>query len=340
MSKPQSPEMPRQTTRRAKWPAPRLLPALLLLILAVADLPAQTSPALAGDLSRYAYQDTRELVVLVDDAAALVEAQGEAAFAAFGKQGSRWLTGDTYLFIYSGDGTAVFHPISPELVGQNLISLRDIDGKPIIEEMTAIGQRPEADASGWVFYHWQDRTQLTPIWKASYVRKAVAPDGKIYLVGSGLYDIKVERTFIEERVKLAAGLLARDGKEEAFARFADAASPFTFLGTYVFVLDATGKTLVDPAFPNRAGRDMADFRDAVGIAPIKLLLEKLAQSDEAWVQFLWPKPGEVMPSRKLLYARKVVVNGETLIVGSDFFIATPIWMKVERDPSWPQDQPG
>ena len=35
-----------------------------------------------------------------------------------------------------------------------------------------------------------------------------------------------------------------------------------------------------------------------------------------------------MPSRKLAYLRKVEVNGETLIVGADFFQATPIWMKL------------
>jgi hypothetical protein len=44
--------------------------------------------------------------------------------------------------------------------------------------------------------------------------------------------------------------------------------------------------------------------------------------------------------RKLLYVRKVVTGGETLVVGSDFFMATPIWMKVEETRAWLRNPPG
>jgi hypothetical protein len=60
---------------------------------------------------------------------------------------------------------------------------------------------------------------------------------------------------------------------------------------------------------------------------MKELIAKLKSRDEAWVQYLWPKPGAAMPSRKLMYVRKVRIGGETLLVGSDFFLASPIWMK-------------
>ncbi len=56
------------------------------------------------------------------------------------------------------------------------------------------------------------------------------------------------------------------------------------------------------------------------------------------MQYLWPKPGSSVTSRKLVYVRKISVGGETLIVGSDFFLATPIWMKVED--AWPRNPPG
>ena len=303
-------------------------------------------PALAGeagtasDLLRYAYMDTRNLVTLVEDAAAMLEAKGEAAFAEFDKPGSRWLSGDTYIFGYAPDGMAVFHPITPELKNTNVIALTDMDGKPIIREIVDVAKLPSPKASAWVFYLWQDRTQITPLWKASYVRKVVTPDGKTFLIGSGLYNPKVEKVFVQDRVTLACDLLAKAGKEEAFRQFRNTASPFAFLDTYVFVLSETGETLVDPAFPTLAGRDMLNFRDAVGFEPIRVLLAKLQKAEDAWVQFLWPRPGTVVPSRKLVYARKASVNGETMIVGSDFFIATPIWMKAERTGTWQQNQPG
>jgi signal transduction histidine kinase len=311
------------------FPVSRLLATIQYSIpLVVALLFTAVSPARAaeGNLSQYTYEDTKRLVSFVDQAAALIEHNGEHAFAEFGKRGSKWLR-ENYLFVYTPDGTNVFHPIEPGFVGKNLINLRDVDGKSVVRLITDIAKKPTRDASGWVFYLWEDQTQLIPLWKSSYIRKAVSPDGKIYLVGSGLYNMKIEKTWIEDRVNLACALLQSKGKTEAFKEFMEASSPFVFLGTYIFVLDEQGHTLVDPAFPTMAGRDLSQFRDAVGMPAIQELLRKLTDHEDAWVQYLWPKPGSQLPSRKLIYAHKVTLDGQALIIGSDFFLATPIWMK-------------
>ena len=104
------------------------------------------------------------------------------------------------------------------------------------------------------------------------------------------------------------------------------------------MLNDKGETLVDPAFPTLSGRNLSDFQDAVGFHAIKEVLQKLENTDAAWVQYLWLKPGSPVPSRKLLYARKLKIRDEIFIVGSDFFVATPIWMRV--DLAWPRNQPG
>jgi len=285
-------------------------------------------------LSLYTYKDTKNLVSLVEDAAALMERDGERAFEPFGQKDSRWLNDDYYLFVYALDGTCLFHPVTPELVGTNVMALREMNGKPIIRQITDVGRKAESDASGWVFYLWQDRTQLTPSWKSAYVRKVTAPNGQTYVIGSGSYNIKVEKPFVEERVRMAADLLAAAGKDEAFKQFQDPASPFVFLDSFIFVLNERGQTLVDPAFPTMAGRDLSEFQDAVGFYAIREALKRLVRADEALVQFLWPKPGSSVTSRKLVYVRKVAAGGETLVVGSDFFLATPIWMKVEENRAW------
>lgn len=221
----------------------------------------------------------------------------------------------------------MFHPIEHQFVGKNLLGLRDADGKPVVRLITEIAKQPARDASAWVFYLWEDQTQLIPLWKSSYIRKAVTPDGRTYLIGSGRYNMKIERVWVEDRVRQACAHLLARGKTEAFKEFMEASSPFAFLGTYVFVLDPQGRTLVDPAFPTMAGRDLSHFRDAVGMPVIQELLHKLSGHEEAWVQYLWPKAGSQLPTRKLIYARRVTLNGETFIIGSDFFLATPIWMK-------------
>jgi signal transduction histidine kinase len=314
-------------TRRRFLASAALAAAMALPRTGLADT-FDADQARAGKLELYAFADTRRLVALVEDAAALMEREGEGAFAEFTILGSRWYDGSIYLFAYTLEGTCLFHAVTPALVGHQLIDLRDINGKPVIRMIADVGRKPEPDASGWVFYLWQDGTQLSPSWKSAYVRKVIMPGGRTVIVGSGVYNIKMEKVFIEEKVARAVALLESAGKDTAFQAFTDPAAPFSFLGTFIFVLDGTGRTLVDPAFPNHAGRDLSGFKDAVGFEAIAELIKKLQTADQAWVQFLWPKPGEPLPSRKLLYARKVRLGGETLIVGSDYFLATPIWMRV------------
>jgi hypothetical protein len=88
-----------------------------------------------------------------------------------------------------------------------------------------------------------------------------------------------------------------------------------------------GRALVDPVFPEKEGRDLTLFRDAIGRPVMKEIIDKLRKDDKAWVQYLWPRPRAAATSRKLVYVKKVRVGEETFLVGSDFFLASPIWMK-------------
>ena len=280
-----------------------------------------------GRTDAYLYEDTRRLVNFVEAAATLMESRGTAAFAAFDDPASHWRTAPAYLFVYDGGGTCVWHGLNRELVGRNLLSFRDALGKPVIEMITDIGRRPERDASGWVFYLWEERTEFAPNWKSSYVRKVVAPGGQVYLIGAGSSTIKVEKAFLRDAVDDAARLLEKEGRTAAFHELRNPSSRFRFMDNYIFVLDARGRSLVDPAYPTLAGRDMSSFRDAIGRPVVQEVMTALRTSDRTWVQFLWPRKGETALSRKLMYVRKVDAGGETLLVGSDFFIATPIWMR-------------
>lgn len=304
--------------------------ALVALVSACVVISSCTGSVAASHYSDdpYLYKDTRQLVDFVNSAATLIEQRGTQAFEEFSRPGSKWRTSSTYLFVYDDTGVCVFHGMNPELVGHNLIGLHDGLGKPVIQWIVDVAQRPGRDASGWAFYLWEERTQLLPAWKSSYVRKAIAPDGKVYLVGSGSSELKVEKVWVHDRVEAAARLVQEGGLEAASKEIKDPASQYYFLGNFIFVLDSKGRSLVDPAYPSLQGRDMSHFKDEVGRPIIQEAFQKLEHSDEAWVQYLWPKPGERLPSRKLMYVRKVHVNGATLLVGSDFYLATPVWMRL------------
>jgi signal transduction histidine kinase len=278
-------------------------------------------------LSRYLYEDTKRLVKLVEDAATLVERTGTAAFAEFGRKGSPWFDDQCFLFVYDSAGTCTFHATISELVGKNLMDLRDMNGKPLIRFITDVCRKPQQDAHGWVFYLWQEKNEFEPKWKSAYVRKVVMPDGKVCVIGAGHHFLKIEKVMVQEIVQSAADLLMAAGKQAAFKEFLSPTSRYSFLNTFIWVTDERGRALVDPAFPEQEGRDLTLFRDAIGRPVMKEIIDKLRKDDEAWVQYLWPRPGAVATSRKLAYVKKVRVGEETFLVGSDFFLATPIWMK-------------
>lgn len=307
----------------------KTIPLLLLLGLVVFGLGfvgRRAGKQAPQERQIYLYEDTRRLVALVEEAAGLLEQQGPAVFAQLGRKGSRWYSNDHYFFVYDAEGNCVFHPVEPQLVGRNLLGLKDMNGKPVGRLVNNIGKMPSPRASGWIFYLWEEGQQITPMWKSSYVRKVIGPDHKIYLIGCGSYNMKVEKEFVRERVDQAADLLRAQGREAAFRQFRDPASPFCFLGSYVFVMTMQGKAVVDPSYPTDQGRDLAGFQDAVGRHVFLEIIQKLRSDDTAWVQYLWYKPGSSRPSRKLVYARKVNVEGVDLVVGADFDLATPIWM--------------
>jgi signal transduction histidine kinase len=79
----------------------------------------------------YKYKETTDLVGLVNDAAAQVSLRGDAASKELMTNGSRWRTGDTYIFVIDLKGNVYVHE-NPSLVGKNLIDLKDKNGKPFM----------------------------------------------------------------------------------------------------------------------------------------------------------------------------------------------------------------
>lgn len=76
----------------------------------------------------------------------------DAAVAAVNdKSTAEFHDGDLYPFIYDKEGVCLANGARPALVGKNLNSLKDQDGKYLIQEMHAIAYGP---GSGWLNYKW------------------------------------------------------------------------------------------------------------------------------------------------------------------------------------------
>jgi len=274
-------------------------------------------PVLAEDISPYQYQETRELVAFVDAAAAAVRQEGEKAFPAFREEGSRWFRGDRYIFVWDLQGNRYVYPPDLEHERMNLIDLKDVGRKPIGRMIVEVAA--EGDGHGWVHYRWNRPHETEPLWKSTYIVRAVAPSGAEYLVGSGIYQADVEKMFIVEEVEAAAALLEKEGRA-AFATLRDPKSRFFFHDTYVFVLSTAGVELVNPAFPALEGRNLWDERDTQGQYFVRKLIELALDKGEGWLSYHWPRPDRPqIPVKKNSYVRKVTVNGEAMIVGAGMY---------------------
>lgn len=129
---------------------------------------------------------SEELVSFVERAVELIETEGEAAFPKFRERDTDWFSDNLYIFVWGLDGMRYVYPPDPQGEGKNMLDLQDATGKPIgrlfVEAVS--GETGE----GWVSYMWPEPDSDEPIEKNTFLKKAVAPSGIEYLVGSGIYE--------------------------------------------------------------------------------------------------------------------------------------------------------
>ena len=112
---------------------PSIAPILGTVALLSVLCACSPSSSLAAEVDpRYEHEKTRDLVRLVNDAAELVEKEGEKAFRKLRVPKSRWQHDESYVFVFNPDGKMLVHG-GPAMEGQDLMELKDVDGRPIFE---------------------------------------------------------------------------------------------------------------------------------------------------------------------------------------------------------------
>ena len=303
----------------APWTTLRTVVVAALLLALGGQGATVASPAGAQDRGQpYEQQETRELVALVDAAAALVAGKGDAALGDFRQDGSRWRQGETYVFVLNPDGDMLVHP-DAALEGRNQLALKDIAGKPIVRGLLAAAMVP-GKAAGWYHYEWPVPGGLLPRWKSSYVRLVAAPSGKRYVVGSGMYNDEMERAFVVDMVTSAVQRIEAGG-ETAYPLLRDPMGPFMAKDAYVFVIDPRGGELVNPGFPNLEGRNVLDVKDTAGKTFVRDMMRVATTENSGWVEYLWPRPGHNVSTQKSAYVSRARIGGSWVLVGSGVYLA-------------------
>ncbi len=128
-------------------------------------------------------EEAKQTMALVDQAASLLQSKGTEAFTEFRKKDSKWLKDDTYIFVFKMNGIELFHPIKPDLVGTNIIELKDVNGKAYVQETI---ETAKTQGSGWIDYMLPKPGESKPSKKISYFKKVKVGE-ETFIVGSGFY---------------------------------------------------------------------------------------------------------------------------------------------------------
>jgi signal transduction histidine kinase len=257
-----------------------------------------------------------QLMALVRDAAKIFEQKGEEAFPEFRQKGSKWFRDDTYFFAWSMDGIRIFHAANPAGEGENMSGIKDVIGRPWGKMF--LGTVNSSQSEGWVHYMYPEPGDIFPTWKSSFLKRVSFPSGKDYLVGCGIYNMQMDKAFIEDVVNRACDLISSKGRK-AFDELRDKKSSFNFMDIYVFVDDPQGMELVNAAQPSLEGKNLMNVKDVYGKFLIRDYIQAAIEKGNAWVDYYWYKPGQNTVAHKYTYVRKVNFGKDTYIVGAGFY---------------------
>ncbi|SHK11363.1 Cache domain-containing protein [Desulfatibacillum alkenivorans DSM 16219] len=136
-------------------------------------------PAFAADKA------TKEECMAKCEAAALsMETKGVAeAFKAINDKEGDFVWKDSYVFCLDLEKQCnAAHPISPALIGRNLMMAKDVNGKMFFAEFISVALN---QGDGWVSYMWPKPGDQGPSPKITYVKKV---PNQPYAMCAGIYE--------------------------------------------------------------------------------------------------------------------------------------------------------
>ncbi len=129
---------------------------------------------------------------------------------------------------------------------------------------------------------------------------------------------KDKEAMVQNLVDEAVNLINTQG-QSGVETIADKNGKFNTKDSYVFVTSETGADLINPAFKEIEGMPLETYSETTSKDAQMIIVNAVKDKDTAWVEYLWPKPGEAKPSKKISYLEKIIINGKVRIVGAGFY---------------------
>ncbi len=189
-----------------------------------------------------------------------------------------WHDGKGYYFAEDMAGIERINRNNPELEGQNIIEIKDSNGKHIVKEILAVARSEKKE--GFCSYYWdkpEHPGKLVP--KISYVKYFAPLD---WVLGNGMY-------LVDEELRIQQEILNRIDKT-------------SFSGDrYIFVGTWDGSALAGPG----KGRNMWEATDSNGLKIVQELVQS-AKNGGGFVHYVMPKLKGQRPDPKISYSAPVL----------------------------------
>jgi hypothetical protein len=153
---------------------------------AAAALAAESTAYCASTLNTNRPTPPSAIMDKVNEACAVLQKEGPAAFPKFCGKGSPFIYEGTYIAVQDlNTGEEYVHPIQYKLVGQKLKNMKDAKGKPVFVIMSDLVREK---GEGWVAYDWPKPGTGDIVHKISFVKKCTMSNGADVVLISGLYN--------------------------------------------------------------------------------------------------------------------------------------------------------
>lgn len=118
--------------------------------------------------------------------------------------------------------------------------------------------------------------------------------------------------------KETAQFINEKGLDAAVAELNKKDGKFAWKDSYVFLMDFDGKMLGHPN-PKLVGANTLEMTDKAekGKPIFKEFIAVAKDKGEGWVDYMWPKPGETTPVKKVSFIYRV--PGKDLLVGAGYY---------------------
>ncbi|MBN2232592.1 MAG: cache domain-containing protein [Deltaproteobacteria bacterium] len=118
------------------------------------------------------------------------------------------------------------------------------------------------------------------------------------------------------KAKAAAQLVLDEGLDAALGKINDKSGSFVWKNSYVFCIDLDKQcNIAHPIKPKLIGKNLMAVKDVNNKMFFAEFISLAKTKGEGWVDYMWPKPGEKAPSRKLTYVYRVPGHNIAMLAG-------------------------